>query len=221
MATLSNAFFGPVSPVRERLEGTSDLFLVADFGSHPALKLVGIITVLVQLATVLIIWISFSLDDEALESSKKALDHADYVAAIPIGVIFALLWMWKDVADAVWLLGQQPSALKKCGVARMMIALSSLMLTMYYAAVRSHGYELAVEIVTVLLVVDLDEKVYGACKATIPGAVSDLETWVEAEYGPVSDGQEMTGNKKRDLLGEEDELRDAKPHTRSEETAVV
>ena len=89
-----------------------------------------------------------------------------------------------------------------CRCVRLAIAGFSLALTMYYAAVRSHGYELAVEIVTVLLVIDLDEKSYGAASSTVPDAVAALEAWAvehsQKRQGKCGGGGEIVGTAEKE-----------------------
>ena len=70
--------------LHERLAGSSDLFLVAPIRAYPGLKCLGLFTALVQLATMVLIFISFSLDDDAHKLGTDPMEKPDYIAAIPV-----------------------------------------------------------------------------------------------------------------------------------------
>jgi len=70
----------------ERLGGSSDLFLVAPIRDFPCLKCLGLFTALVQLATMMLIFVSFSLDDDAHKLGTDPMKKPDYIGQAPTDV---------------------------------------------------------------------------------------------------------------------------------------
>ena len=104
------------------------------------------------------------------------------LTAIPL---ILLSWCLKDFVDAVWCLGQiflgqgvvQGIDCFLLGLLKFSIAGLSILTATIYSLARPAVWEIIVESVTVLLILDIDEKAYVTAKAIAPNAIAALEAW--------------------------------------------
>ena len=118
--------------------------------------------------------------------------------AIPLILIG---WTLKDAVDAVWCLGQcfVTKAGRATGVECFILGLLKLtiwgfavMTAFVYAAVRPAVWEVIIESVTVLLILDIDGQAYVTAKAVAPLAIDALEDWAAGRDAEIEEQRSGT-----------------------------
>ena len=187
-------WFEEKPPIHERLDNSSELFALAPWRKFPKLKIFGWVVLVTQLECLIVVPISFSRDPRtaAMVNMKDQLD-ADGNEVYPVPGYFVLTaiplillsWCLKDFVDAVWCLGQiflgqgvvQGIDCFLLGLLKFGIASLSILTAIIYSLSRPAIWEIIVESVTVLLILDIDEKAYVTAKAIAPNAIAALEAW--------------------------------------------
>ena len=160
----------------------------------PEAKIFGWVVLVTQLECLLVVPIAYSRDPRtaAMINMKDALDAdgnevyppTPYLVLTAIPLIL-LSWCLKDFVDAVWCLGQiflgqgvvQGADSFVLGLFKFGIASLSILTATIYSLSRPAVWEIIVESVTVLLILDIDEKAYVTAKAIAPNAIAALEAW--------------------------------------------
>jgi hypothetical protein len=191
-------WFEEKPPIHERLDNSSELFALAPWRKFPKLKIFGWVVLVTQLECLIVVPISFSRDPRtaAMVNMKDQLD-ADGNEVYPVPGYFVLTaiplillsWCLKDFVDAVWCLGQiflgqgvvQGIDCFLLGLLKFGIASLSILTAIIYSLSRPAVWEIIVESVTVLLILDIDEKAYVTAKAIAPNAIAALETWAAGQ----------------------------------------
>ena len=187
-------WFEEKPPIHERLDNSSELFALAPWRKFPKLKLFGWVVLFTQLECLLVVPIAFSRDPRtaAMINMRDQLDAdgnevyppTPYLVLTAIPLIL-LSWCLKDFVDAVWCLGQiflgqgvvQGGDSFLLGLFKFGIASLSILTATIYSLSRPAVWEIIVESVTVLLILDIDEKAYVTAKAIAPNAIAALEAW--------------------------------------------
>ena len=187
-------WFEEKPPIHERLDNSSELFALAPWRKFPKLKIFGWVVLVTQLECLIVVPISFSRDPRtaAMVNMKDQLD-ADGNEVYPVPGYFVLTaiplillsWCLKDFVDAVWCLGQiflgqgvvHGADSFVLGLFKFGIASLSILTAIIYSLSRPAVWEIIVESVTVLLILDIDEKAYVTAKAIAPNAIAALEAW--------------------------------------------
>jgi len=191
-------WFEEKPPIHERLDNSSELFALAPWRTFPKLKVFGWVVLITQLECLIVVPFAFSRDPrtDVMINMKDQLDAdgnevyppTPYLVLTAIPLIL-LSWCLKDFVDAVWCLGQiflgqgvvQGADSFVLGLFKFGIASLSILTAIIYSLSRPAVWEIIVESVTVLLILDIDEKAYVTAKAIAPNAIAALETWAAGQ----------------------------------------
>lgn len=161
---------------RERLDGTSYLFFLA---ANPKLKLVGWVTALAQFLSLLTITTVLEEDELSHACENSAAFKCSTTAAIVCLILFvAFMGGWLTLKASRAILAVRKGALS-LGITLGIVVCTSYVCTSWYAfteAASSGAQKLILESVSVLLILDLDDKVYEA--ATVILGAEQLDSWL-------------------------------------------